>query len=77
MWSFPAAAGSPAANRRCVASAPCCCAALLIFGALAHPARAQVVIPHGDFGGGVETWLVAGVSFLLLCVAVWQYWRGR
>jgi hypothetical protein len=34
------------------------------------------VIPHGDFGGGWETWLLAAVSLLLLCFAVWRYHRG-
>lgn len=51
--------------------------ALAAAGALARPARAQVVIPHGDFDGGFETWLVAAVTFALLCLAVWRYVRGR
>ena len=50
---------------------------LLAAGAFAPPAAAQVVIPHGDFDGGFETWLVAAVSFALLCLAMWCYFRGR
>lgn len=52
----------------------CSCTALL--AGTAAPARAQVVIPHGDFGDGWETWLLAAVSLLLLCFAVWRYHRG-
>jgi hypothetical protein len=43
---------------------------------ITSPAHAQVVIPHGDFDGGFESWIVAAVSFLLLCLAAWRYWRG-
>ncbi|HET9716245.1 MAG TPA: hypothetical protein VFP60_08680 [Pseudolabrys sp.] len=39
-------------------------------------ALAQVVIPHGDFGDGVTAYIVAAVSLLLLCFAVWQYFRS-
>ena len=49
----------------------------LAAGTIAPPAAAQVVIPHGDFDGGFETWLVAAVSFALLCLAMWRYFRGR
>jgi hypothetical protein len=49
----------------------------LYLASIISPARAQVVIPHGDFDGGFETWLVAAVSFLLLCLAAWRYWRDR
>jgi hypothetical protein len=41
------------------------------------PAVAQVVIPFGDFGDGFEKYLVAGIAFVLLCVAVWRFFRNR
>jgi len=40
-------------------------------------ALAQVVIPFGDFGGGFEKYLVATITFVLLCFAVWQFFRNR
>ena len=40
-------------------------------------AVAQVVIPFGDFGDGFEKYLVAGIAFVLLCVAVWRFFRNR
>jgi len=40
-------------------------------------ALAQVVIPFGDFGDGFEKHLIAAITFLLLCFAVGQYFRGR
>ena len=40
-------------------------------------ALAQVVIPYGDFNDGFEKYLVATITFLLLCFAVWQYFRDR
>jgi len=44
----------------------------------AHIASAQiVVIPHGDWGDGPETYIVAAISFALLCVAAWRYFRVR
>jgi hypothetical protein len=49
----------------------------LYLASIISPARAQVVIPHGDFDGGFETWLVVAVTFLLLGLAAWQYGRGR
>jgi hypothetical protein len=42
-----------------------------------NSALAQVVIPYGNFDDGFEKYLVAGVTFLLLCFAVWQYFRDR
>src|SRR5262245_41684309 len=42
-----------------------------------HPAAAQVVIPHGDFDGDFEKYLVATISFVLLCLAAWQFYRNR
>ena len=36
-----------------------------------------VVVPHGDWDHGPETYVVAAVSFALLCLAVWQYYRPR
>lgn len=42
------------------------------------PARAQVVlIPHGDFENEFEKYLVVTVSFVLLCFAVWRFYRNR
>jgi hypothetical protein len=49
----------------------------LVTTPFAASARAQVVIPHGDFGDGFETYLVAIISFALLCFAVWRFYRGR
>ena len=42
-----------------------------------NSAIAQVVIPYGDFDNGFEKYLVVTITFLLLCFAVWQYFRGR
>ena len=42
-----------------------------------NSALAQVVIPYGNFDDGFEKYLVATITFLLLCVAVWHYFRGR
>jgi protein-S-isoprenylcysteine O-methyltransferase Ste14 len=42
-----------------------------------HPAAAQVVIPHGDFDSDFEKYLVATISFVLLCLAAWQFYRNR
>ena len=41
-----------------------------------NSALAQVVIPYGNFDDGFEKYLVAAITFLLLCFAVWQYFRG-
>jgi len=46
-------------------------------GAFIDPAVAQVVIPFGDFGDGFEKYLVAVIAFVLLCVAVWRFFRNR
>ena len=40
-----------------------------------NSALAQVVIPYGNFDDGFEKYLVAAMTFLLLCVAIWQYFR--
>jgi hypothetical protein len=40
-------------------------------------AVAQVVIPFGDFGEGFEKYLVASIAFVLLCIAVWRFYRNR
>jgi hypothetical protein len=42
-----------------------------------HAAAAQVLIPHGDFDSDFEKYLVATISFVLLCFAVWQFYRKR
>ena len=42
-----------------------------------NSALAQVVIPYGNFDDGFEKYLVAAITFLLLCFAVWQYFRDR
>jgi hypothetical protein len=51
----------------------------LVFFAVAFlkPAVAQVVIPHGDFDSDFEKYLVATISFVLLCLAAWQFYRNR
>jgi hypothetical protein len=36
-----------------------------------------VVIPHGDFDSDFEKYLVATISFVLLCLAAWQFYRNR
>jgi len=46
-------------------------------GTLINPAVAQVLIPYGDFGDGFEKYLVAGIAFVLLCVAVWRFIKNR
>jgi hypothetical protein len=50
---------------------------VLLAVASVHPAAAQVLIPHGDFDGDFEKYLVATISFVLLCLAAWQFYRGR
>jgi hypothetical protein len=42
-----------------------------------NSALAQVVIPYGNFDDGFEKYLVAVITFLLLCFAIWQYFRDR
>ena len=42
-----------------------------------NSALAQVVIPYGNFDDGFEKYLVAAITFLLLCFAIWQYFRDR
>jgi len=51
--------------------------ALFADAAFLDPAVAQVVIPFGDFGDGFERYLVASIAFVLLCVAVWRFFRNR
>jgi hypothetical protein len=43
----------------------------------ASPAAAQVVIPYGNFGDGFEKYLVATITFVLLCFAAWRFFRSR
>jgi hypothetical protein len=45
--------------------------------AFVDTAVAQVLIPFGDFGDGFERYLVASIAFVLLCVAVWRFFRNR
>ena len=45
--------------------------------AFIDPAAAQVVIPYGDLDGGFEKYLVAVITFVLLCFAVWRFFRNR
>jgi hypothetical protein len=52
-------------------------ALVLFIVACLHPAAAQVVIPHGDFDSDFEKYLVATISFVLLCLAAWQFYRNR
>jgi hypothetical protein len=40
-------------------------------------ARAQLIIPYGDYGNGLEKYLVAGITLAALCFAIWRYYRGR
>jgi hypothetical protein len=42
-----------------------------------NPATAQVVIPYGTFENDFESYLVAIVSFVLLCFAAWRFFRRR
>ena len=43
-----------------------------------NSAVAQVVIPYGTYENGFEKYLVATIALVLLCVAVWRYYkRGR
>jgi hypothetical protein len=48
-----------------------------VAGAFIEPAKAQVVIPYGDFGDGFETYLIAVITFVLLCFAIWRFYRNR
>jgi len=50
---------------------------MLLVAASSNPAAAQVLIPHGDFGSDFEKYLVATISFVLLCLAAWQFYRNR
>jgi hypothetical protein len=50
---------------------------VLLAVASVHPAAAQVLIPHGDFDSDFEKYLVATISFVLLCLAAWQFYRNR
>jgi len=53
------------------------CLIVLICIAAVNPAAAQVVIPHGNPGDGFEKYLIATISLLLLCFAVWRYFGRR
>ncbi len=48
-----------------------------VSGTFINPAAAQVVIPYGDFGDGFEKYLIVVISFVLLCFAVWRFFRNR
>jgi hypothetical protein len=52
-------------------------ALVLLAAVSSNPAAAQVLIPHGDFGSDFEKYLVAIISFVLLCFAAWQFYRNR
>jgi hypothetical protein len=55
-----------------------CCIGLLVASVAANPAAAQIVlIPHGGSDNDWFTYLVAFVSFVLLCFAMWRFFRGR
>lgn len=45
--------------------------------AFIDPAAAQVIIPYGDFGDGFEKYLVVVITFTLLCLAIWRFYRNR
>ena len=49
----------------------------LVASIFINPAMAQVVIPFGDFGDGFEKYLIVVISFVLLCFAVWRFFRNR
>ena len=53
------------------------CVTLILAGFGAKAATAQVVIPHGSFENDFYSYLVAIVSFILLCFAVWRFFRRR
>ncbi len=42
-----------------------------------NSAAAQVVIPYGDYENDYEKYLVATISFVVLCFAVWRFYRSR
>jgi hypothetical protein len=51
---------------------------LFTAGLFINSAAAQVVlIPHGDYDNDFEKYLVVIISLVLLCVAVWRYYRSR
>jgi hypothetical protein len=42
------------------------------------PAIAQVVVlPSGNYENDFEKYLVATIAFVLLCFAVWRFFKGR
>jgi uncharacterized YccA/Bax inhibitor family protein len=53
------------------------CVSLVVASFGVKMARAQVVIPHGSFENDFESYLVVIVSFILLCFAVWRFFRRR
>jgi len=61
-------------QRRCLCTLS---AVPFVSGTFINPAAAQVVIPYGDFGDGFEKYLIAVISFVLLCFAVWRFFRNR
>ena len=51
---------------------------LLTAISVAKPAIAQVVLlPSGTFENDFEKYLVATIAFVLLCFAVWRFFKGR
>ena len=55
----------------------CTLSAIPFVATFINPAVAQVVIPYGDFGDGFEKYLIAVIAFVLLCFAVWRFFRNR
>jgi len=53
------------------------CVTLILASFGVKGATAQVVIPHGSFENDFYSYLVAIVSFILLCFAVWRFFRRR
>ena len=47
-----------------------------LFAAI-NSAMAQVVIPFGVYNNDFEKYLVAAVTLVLLCFAVWRYFSRR
>jgi hypothetical protein len=35
------------------------------------------VVPHGNPGNGPEKYIIVAVTFALLCVAAWRFFRTR
>jgi hypothetical protein len=50
---------------------------LILAGFGVNATTAQVVIPYGPFENDFASYLVAIVSFVLLCFAAWRFFRRR